>query len=172
MFSRAKISSKGDTIVEVMLAMTLMTAFLFISWGITNKATQTGINSQKRVDMVNAIREQAEVIKAIYARSGYRVGTSLTNTAAVSLARDLGVDACAANPSSVKMFFFDASLNPVTGTKLMPDGSNRIWVQYKPEKDSNPDYYDFYVRACWQTVGSAQNSDNSQLIVRLNTNAP
>ena len=172
MLSQAKINSKGDTIVEVMLAMTLMTAFLFISWGITNKATQTGINSQKRVDMVNAIKEQAEIIKAIYAKSGYRVDASLTSTTENSLDEHLGFNACANNLPTAKMFYFNASLNAVSGSKKMPDDSNRIWVQFKREKDSDPDYYDFYVRACWQTVGSAQNSDNSQLIVRLNTNAP
>lgn len=173
MASRTKISTRGDTIIEVMLAMTLLTAFLFIAWGITNKATQIGINSQKRVDMINAMKEQAEIIKVRYAEAGYKVNDTLTSVAIVSAPTDLGVDACAANPDPAKTFFFDASLNPVQNTgKLMPDSANRVWVQYKPEKDSGPEYYDFYVRACWQTIGSVQNTDSSQLIVRLNTNAP
>jgi len=171
--NRTKISTKGDTIIEVMLAMTLLTAFLFIAWGITNKATQIGINSQKRVDMVNAIKEQAEIIKVRYSEAGYKVNNTLTSVAIVSAPTDLGVDACTANPDPAKTFFFDASLTPVqNSSKLMPDSANRVWVQYKPENDSSPEYYDFYVRACWQTVGSAQNTDSSQLIVRLNTNAP
>lgn len=172
MLNLTKVSKKGDTIVEVMLAMTLLTSFLFISWGITNKATQIGINSQKRVDMVNAVKEQAEIIKSVYAKSGYQVDASLTS-ALPSIATDLGIDACTATQDSAKTFFFSSTLELQAGqVKQIPDAANRVWVQYKPEKDSDPEYYDFYVRSCWQTVGSAQNTDSSQLIVRLNTNAP
>ena len=88
MLSRTKISTKGDTIVEVMLAMTLLTAFLFISWGITNRATQIGINSQKRVEMVNAMKEQAEIIKAQYAKSGYKINDLISSAQATTIGLD------------------------------------------------------------------------------------
>lgn len=163
-------NSHGDTIIEVMLAMTLLTSFLFISWGITNKATQIGINSQKRVEMVNAMKEQAEIIKAEYAKNGYSVDTLIDPVAATNTGLDK--DPCTNDGVAGNNTFHFANesgnLNKLAQKKLVPNVENALWVQYKPSSGSIPDYYDFYIRACWQTVGSAQNTDNAQFIVRLN----
>ncbi len=165
--------TSGDTIIEVMLSMSLLTAFLFISWGITNKATQIGINSQKRVEMVNAMKEQAEVIKAEYAKNGYSVGNLITSPSVQATTDGLEEDSCTGTGVAVSNIFHFANvagtLNKKVEKKLVPNAENTLWIQYKPSSDTNPEYYDFYIRACWQTVGSAQNTDHAQFIVRLNT---
>ncbi len=170
MLSRTKISAKGDTIVEVMLAMTLLTAFLFISWGITNRATQIGINSQKRVEMVNAMKEQAEIIKAQYAKSGYKINDLISSVQATAIGLD--DNPCTA-PSITASTVFHYANNSGTlvknpNKKQIPDADSWLAVQYKPNPESDPQYYDFYVRACWRTIGSVQNTDSAQFIVRLN----
>ncbi|MDQ5913279.1 MAG: hypothetical protein QG659_701 [Patescibacteria group bacterium] len=172
MLSRTKISAKGDTIVEVMLAMTLLTAFLFISWGITNRATQIGINSQKRVEMVNAMKEQAEIIKAQYAKSGYKINDLISSVQATAIGLD--DNPCTA-PSITASTVFHYANNSGTlvknpNKKQIPDADSWLAVQYKPNPESDPQYYDFYVRACWRTIGSVQNTDSAQFIVRLNKN--
>lgn len=168
------LNQTGDTIIEVMLSMSLLTMFLFLSWGITNKATQIGMNSRRRIEMVNSMKEQAEVIKAQYNNPDY--GTSgLVNLVAKT---DNGLDVNPCDNSGVagnNVFYFetaDNSLSKQTKKKFMPDTDNAVWVQYKPGAGSDPAYYDFYIRACWQTVGSIQNTDSSQFIVRLNAKAP
>ncbi len=166
-------NSSGDTIIEVMLSMALLTAFLFISWGITNKATQIGINSRKRVDMVNAMKEQAEIIKAQYANDGYKVDSLIASVQATTLGLDK--DPCTnEGVADNNIFYFTnttGSLNKEVNKKALPDASNSLWAQYKPSADTDPKYYDFYIRACWQTIGSTQNTDNAQFIVRLNRSA-
>lgn len=160
----------GDTIIEVMLAMTLLTSFLFIAWGITNRSAQMGINSRKRIEMVNAMKEQAEIIKAQYASGGYKVDNLISSVQATTL----GLDKNPCDPDGVTMsnvFYFTGSATGVhkeTNKKSQPDADNSIWVQYMPEAGTDPQYYDFYIRSCWQTTGSSQNTDSSQFVVRLN----
>jgi len=153
-----------------MLAMTLLTAFLFISWGITNRATQIGINSQKRVEMVNAMKEQAEIIKAQYAKSGYKINDLISSAQATTIGLD--DNPCTA-PSITASNTFHYANNSGTlvqnpNKKQIPDADSWLAVQYKPNPETDPQYYDFYVRACWRTVGSVQNTDSAQFIVRLN----
>ena len=166
--------SLGDTIVEVLLSMTLLTAFLFISWGITNKATQIGINSRKRVEMVNAMKEQAEILKAQYIKDGSKVDSIIKNGAVNidATTTGLGSDPCdSTGITNNNIFYYSATSNTIVKSvakKQMPDINNTLWMQYKPGPGADPEYYDFYIRACWQTVGGNQNTDNSQFIVRLN----
>jgi hypothetical protein len=165
-----KINRSGDTIIEVMLAMTLLTSFLFIAWGITNRSTQIGINSRKRIEMVNAMKEQAEIIKAQYASGGYQVDDLISSIQATTLGLD--ENPCdSTGVTSSNIFYFTGStagIKKETSKKAQPDVNNSIWVQYKPAPGTDPEYYDFYIRSCWQTTGSSQNTDSSQFIVRLN----
>lgn len=171
-----RLNHKGDTIIEVMLAMALLTAFLFISWGITNKSTQMGINARKRTEMVNAMKEQAEALKAMYVQNGSSVTTIIDRVGRTTN----GLDEQSCNPDALSgatdnengtNFHYaqnGTSIDKIHQKKQLPDENNRVWLQYQPESGDTPTYYDFYVRACWQTVGSAQNTDNAQFIVRLN----
>lgn len=171
-----RLNHKGDTIIEVMLAMALLTAFLFISWGITNKSTQMGINARKRTEMVNAMKEQAEALKAMYVQNGSSVATIIDRVGRTTN----GLDEQSCNPDALSgatdnengtNFHYaqnGTSIDKIHQKKQLPDENNRVWVQYRPESGETPTYYDFYIRACWQTVGSTQNTDNAQFMVRLN----
>jgi hypothetical protein len=167
---KLKNNSSGDTIIEVMLAMALLTAFLFISWGITNKATQIGINSRKRVEMVNSMKEQAEIIKAFYAKNGSKTAELINNVNPTTT----GLDKGPCEPDGVttdNVFHFTTDSGDIVKQKQKknaPDADNTLWVQYKQDTASDPKFSDFYIRSCWQTVGSTQNTDSSQFIVRLN----
>lgn len=167
----SKYNQRGDTIIEVMLSMSLLTMFLFLSWGITNKATQIGMNSRKRVEMVSAMKEQAEIIKAQYNNQSFGVNELIKSVVATNTGLDQ--NSCSnIGVTETNVFYFDYvedKLQQVTSKKPVPDTENSVWVQYKPSSVDSPTYYDFYIRACWQTVGSAQNTDSSQFILRLNT---
>src|SRR5690606_4025240 len=63
------LKQRGDTLVEVILALAVLNAILFISWGITNRSTQQGLNARRRIEMVNLLKEQAELLKAGYANA-------------------------------------------------------------------------------------------------------
>lgn len=172
-----RLNERADTIIEVMLAMGLLTAFLFISWGITNRSTQMSTNARRRVEMVNAMKEQAEVLKALHAQ-GAPMGALIEDSLPMPDSEDSQV--CEGGNMSrafhYKSFLEDdvEEIDRAAGVYQLPDENNTVWVEYKvdplSDPDNPPEYFDFYVRACWQTVGSIQNTDNSQFIVRLNSN--
>jgi LruC domain-containing protein len=169
-----RLNFKGDTIIEVMLAMSLLTSFLFISWGITNRSTQIGINARKRIVMVNAMKEQAEALKSLHAQSQGEIERVIGSGRLAILPADYNKSSCDSTPDGQYSFHYELTgddLAITSGIKAMPDADNAVWVQYLPrDNESNPTYYDFYIRACWQTIGGNQTEDNSQFIVRLNKN--
>ena len=52
-------NKRGDTIVEVFLATTVLSAILFSSWAIVNRASQISLAARQRVYMVDQLKEQA-----------------------------------------------------------------------------------------------------------------
>jgi len=178
-----KLTQFGDTIVEVMLAMSILSLILVTSWGMTNRATLIGLTARQRVDGVNQLKEQAELLKSQWAVSPSQFSTNyFTNPTPINeAAGDLtgnpcdAIDLSAANPSpngggSFYLRADSASVVAVSGVKT-PDSnaSMRIWVQ---RQTSNPasggKYTDFYIRGCWETLGGRQTTDSSQILLRLN----
>lgn len=167
------LNQRGDTIIEVMLAMALLSLFLYISWAITNRATQMSLNARTRVVMVNALKEQAEIIKAKTIQSGTSVilsGTSQTLSPADDPCNDALMDQANATIANSFHYSYNSSTQSVTKIsnykKVNNNNSSRIWIQQKQETSN--EYTDFYVRGCWETVGGAQKLDNSNFILRLN----
>lgn len=131
------------------------------------------MNSRKRVEMVNSMKEQAEIIKAQYNNPDFGIGKLIESPLVKT---DSGLDKNPCEDPDIagnNIFYFgygeNNGLEKKFEKKQSPDAENTVWVQYKPNADSDPVYYDFYIRACWQTVGSIQNTDSSQFILRLNT---
>ena len=54
---------RGDTIIEVLLAMTVIGMSLGISYGIANRATQTGRQAQERTEALKLAESQLELLK-------------------------------------------------------------------------------------------------------------
>src|SRR5688572_3240690 len=59
-----KLNIKGDTLIEVMLALAILTLLLFTAWGITNRASSISTAARLRVVMTNQLKEQAEILKS------------------------------------------------------------------------------------------------------------
>lgn len=177
------INQRGDTIVEVILAMAMLAFVLFSSWAITNRASQLSLAARQRVVMVNQLREQAELLKSY----------KLSDVVVFNAIEKVGISALSDNPcKDIDMYKSDAeqvtgkldkafnlviktevdgtkSLHTESGSKSVgDDSSQRIWIQ-KEVKDPRSGYSDFYVRGCWVTTGGTQKLDNSQFIVRINT---
>lgn len=180
-------NQRGDSIIEVVLAMTLLTLIIFTAWSMVNRSTQLSLSARKRVEMVNQLKEQAEIIKTIYADNQ---GDNITNfkSKVIDLTgEELGIkyeeeppfcdeDATTglikAPPTNTSFHMaVDASASPpelkhVNGPKKVKgDAGSIVWVQWK--KDSGK-FIDFYIRGCWFTNGGVQQIDNAQFIVRLN----
>jgi len=171
------LSNKGDTIIEVVLSMALLTSILFIAWGITNRATQITLAARDRTEMVNQVKEQAEIIKAQWANPNSRV--TLLNYPPVQPSPGQNTNPCVGSlsgviflPQGARAWYLKASassIEKVDGVKTV--GTNRPYYVYVQRKAGlNPSYSDFYVRACWENKsGSTQKQESSQVIVRLNS---
>ncbi len=171
-----RLSTKGDTIIEVMLSMTLLSAILFTSWAIVNRSTQLSLAARQRVVMVNQIKEQAEIIKSMYNNDATQViskkfgGSTVFNSVSSAPAADacdnLGVNGAVANS-----FHFDANVAAQDGVKRLKvnDNSAVTWVQLQEVSEpASAGYMDFYIRSCWTSTGGVQKQENSTVILRLN----
>lgn len=165
---------RGDTLVEVLLSMALLTLILLTTWGLTNRSTQSGINSRKRIEMVNQLKEQAEILKSKYSDGSLPTDLSATippiqpsNTTGTDIPDNPcdSVNFSATNPAaSSQAFHFNDAAVLTSNRKAVKNNDSYVWLQWV----SGSGYRDFYVRGCWQTVGGSQKTDNSQFVVRLN----
>jgi len=169
------LNQKGDTIIEVMLAMSLLSLFLFISWGVTNRSSQISANARTRIVMVNALKEQAEIIKAKTTQ-----GTTSSITSGINQSLTIPDDPCESAvmdqstgviANSFHYAYDQSSQTVIKRTNFKKVNNNneyRVWVQQKQSGPSSASYTDFYVRGCWVTLGGVQQLDNSNFILRLN----
>lgn len=166
---------RGDTIIEVLLAMTLLTLILFTSWGLVNRATQLNLAARKRIDMVNQLKEQAEILKVKYASNKGSLVTMTdelkvqASNAAVPVSTNYKTNFCSqpenVGGASSAGFHFNTSAEAVNqGKKIDENGSSFVWI----ERVNGSGYSDFYIRGCWLTSGGQQKTDNAQFVVRLN----
>lgn len=175
-----RIGRSGDTIIEVMLALTFLSAVLFTSWAIVNRASQINLAARKRVTMVNQLKEQAEILKDFYATSSADVANKQFGDEVVAAITGPVVSAIPPDPcksrdvgtgliSPQNAFYFNSDARVASGVKpAITGGTNTeaVWIQLHDA--SALGYQDFYIRSCWQSGGSQQTDDSSQLIVRLN----
>lgn len=176
-------SESGDTIVEVLLAMSILTLILFTSWGLVNRSTQLSLAARQRIDMVNQMKEQAEILKSKFAEtgsskditdylSGTQPGQSAVNNAGSDYA-DTGfcIDDVAGLGNGNRFYFNETAQYVKPGIKdVNGDPTAKIWIEYSNTDDTQTTgpFVDFYVRGCWLTNGGRQKTDNAQFIVRLN----
>lgn len=177
----SRLPERGDTIVEVLLAMTLLSAILFTSWGIVSRSTQINTAARQRVVMVNQLKEQVEVIKALYNQPETRasvVGGTKTFGGAIprvlSLPESIDANPCENTMDAnrvinivtpVNAFHFDNTASPQDGMRTVESYENaRVWIQFA----ETGSYVDFYIRGCWLTPGGVNSEDNSHFVLRLN----
>lgn len=175
------LNKRGDTIIEVVLAMSLLAFVLFSAWAITNRASQLNLTARQRVVMVNQLKEQAELLKSLYQVDQNALKDAALNATTVSAnpCNDIDLskadDAQGAGKLNKAMI---VALNTSTGkpevsgpvkTKAVDgDSSQRVWIQKQVPTGASVGYADFLIRSCWQVTGNTQKLDNSQFVVRLN----
>lgn len=172
-----KLSSRGDTIIEVVLAMALLTSILFIAWSITNRAGQIMLAARERTVMVNHVKEQAELVKSKWVENPqFASGSNYQNVTVSSGDPCEGYSAGGWTPQGGSAWHLKvdvATKAVVKDDSLKRDPNNPesyIWIQKKTVGDPGNGYTDFYVRACWlNNSGSVQKNENTQVVVRLNT---
>ncbi len=176
MIKRIKLTNYGDTIIEVMLAMSLLTMILASAWSLTTRVTAISQASIKRTDMVNQLKAQAEML--ISAQSAGKLSSFATSTlpfatsAPSSLfnecSQNLWADGASQPAGNSRHFQLDTSGNVTQASGAdNVDNTSKLWV-VAVQPTSTSGYVDFYIRGCWQVSGGHKVS-NSQIFLRLNT---
>lgn len=185
-------SSRGDTLIEVMMAISIMAIVVVGTFSVMNKGLANMYDSLEVSEVQQLINRQAESLR--YARDQYlarKNGHTLSasdNEAADVWVNSLGNASGVGNWSgetavprmdncdnTTSAFFVQRSADGASiavGTNIeavaagFPSPGNGIWIQRTSSAVGVP-YKDFFIRACWQSVGGGDEKQVLSTIVRL-----
>lgn len=177
---------RGDTLVEVLLAVTVLAAVITATISIMNQGYASAQSSAERAEVQALINGQINVLRA--ARDEYirasDAGSTTNWTQITALATqnpvDVDADGCAVGPNPFYLrqdtadWSTPTALAPeaanISSTSASPSPANGIWIEgYRYTTAGKPSYYDFYVKACWAAYGSSA-SQQLKSVVRLYAN--
>lgn len=187
-------TERGDTLIEVILALSIFAVVTVSTLAIVNKGVAQMYDSLERTQVRMLLDRQTESLT--YARDQYfrsqsaadaaAMASEPENTAAAQVWQTISavgettpdVDECSASSSNAFYITSTGSLLQfnafTTGDRAVADGfpapGNGIYVQYKNSPATAPvKFKDFYFRACWQPT-SSQVPQVMSTVVRLYEN--
>lgn len=164
----------GDTLIEVLLAIVIISVVIAGAYQATNNGLRIGQNAIERTQASERTSAQAETLRTI---------RDLKNSsAAMTAAWNSIVDKATSSTHSANVCASGGG-TPTAGSKpfwLNTAGSNvavtdgtttshylKYWIEaYRP--NANSGYIDFYINGCWQAVGEPA-VQNTGIVVRLTT---
>jgi type II secretory pathway pseudopilin PulG len=157
---------RGDTIVEVLLALAIVSAVAVGAVALMTRAMNTAINSMERSQVRSGLVQQAELLQYIrdsYARSDNKnqYPASLWTAIKARSVSSPQSDPCTPGPQA---FYIDTSDLSTVGVEDYTFGSQQpqthakpgegMWVEAQFVTNTSVDYADFYIKSCWNPVGS------------------
>ncbi len=177
-------NQRGDTIIEVILAVSLLSLVTVSSFTVMQRATSTAYDALERSVVRLRLNEQIELLN--YFRDSYisavASGTAIVGTPAEKWVTIVNqpdatvptLDTCAAPTGS---FYIErtATGTPeyqvltggITAATEMPVAGKGLWIASVNSTSSSPKkkYQEFYVIACWPTTTNGEARMSS--VVRL-----
>lgn len=179
-------NQRGDTLIEVMLAIAITAIVVVLTITLMNRGIVSIRNSIERSQVRSAM--QGQVDSLLFLRGYYMAKDSVGGFAGkweTILANYITIDPpapgsisdksdCSPGSKSVKPFYLDASatgLDLAGYTVLEPETiaepGKGMWIEaYRVSGSPAPDAIDFAVRACWIPYGGG-NIQHETTIVRL-----
>lgn len=183
-------SERGDTLIEVLLAMAILSAIIVGAITMMNRGHAIARDSLERSQVTALMTEQAEILR--YVRDSYDPSKPAPLVPPASLWKDL-VDnwtATAENAgckTNTNPFYLQKSLNPsgevepklvdfdestinvgssnYVETHAKP--GNGLWVEAEPPAGAGGvEYIDFHIKGCWSPSGEGPQQE-AKTIVRL-----
>lgn len=182
---------KGDTIIEVLLAIAVFSLVALGSLTLMNKGTTTAQRALEITAVRHQIDNQAELLR--YINNAYmsnplvetdesrvwqqiqtQAGLNTSDIEPISIIDDKCPELSANNPFVLATAPDSVSFNKLTNGNFVNDPpsfaqlrsiplkAEGLWIEAK----SNTSYIDFYIRACWQSIGQKVPM-TIQTIVRL-----
>lgn len=160
----------GDTIVEVLVAVVIISVVIAGAYQVTNQGLRIGQNSIERTQASAITAAQAETLRTLRDLKGTNTNAANAwNQIINNYVRAVAPNYATCNQTAGSAPFYLNSSGTVTATGgTQTTGYLRYWIEaYRPSPSSN--YIDFHVRGCWRGVGEA-NQQETGIVVRLVTN--
>jgi Tfp pilus assembly protein PilV len=177
------VRERGDTLVEVLIAVTILSAAIVGGLAIMNHGYSLASNAVERTQVQATMEGQLSIIR--YARDAYiRAGEQPTDagsrlwdgmqTYVTTGASSQAV--CNGNTPQPQNGFWlrdtlnnldEASVNNYSGTvaTALATPGQGMWLEARRSGGSLP-YIDFYVKACWQGIGNVAQQE-ARSVLRL-----
>lgn len=178
-------NERGDTLVEVLLSMIVLSVVLVGASTIINTGMRNALNAVEHTQVRNVIGGQGELLRYL------RDSATPSGTDAISSAwKDIQNNFTNANAASdtntcepaggKQAFYVDAlitsasqpptitikNFNPSEQPETYALPGKGMWIEAVRPAGVNPPYIDFHIRACWGGLG-ASSMQQSNTIVRL-----
>lgn len=191
---RVHSSQRGDTLVEVLLATAILAFLVAGTSVIMNSSLSRTQVSLERTQVQAAMQGQASILRALrdaaVKEQSAEAGPKWEQI--VSYAMDPNPAAqtaiCTVGGGGTRFYFNDTStsgtsswlqsipLGPITneaqalpsGGAILPTPGDGLWIEvYKGRSGAvQYPYYDFYIKSCWQNIGSGPKQE-LKTVVRL-----
>jgi Tfp pilus assembly protein PilV len=153
------INDRGDTLIEVTIALAIMAAVLTTSFLLSEKSIQLGVIAKERTLMVSAAQQQAETLTASRDRVGW---ASFVN----NIRSSLGTSSC--RVGGQQCFHVDASnlrlINNTVALSAVP--TSQIYITTNTVLSPTPNLITFIINYVADAPGSGPQS-SSQIILEL-----
>lgn len=181
---------RGDTLIEVLLALAVMAMVITVSLRTMNDGFSKLMVSAQRSETQALIYGQMALIRAAHAKAEDSTSTAADWNKISVTAAPVGTAAVASGctPIAGSKFWFstpvgvgsnwtDATVSinftQTTSSLPYPVPGNGLWVEaIKKDVDNTPgtkkdNYYEFYVKACWNGPGSSTTKQQIKSVMRL-----
>jgi Tfp pilus assembly protein PilV len=138
-------SFRGDTIIEVLLAMTVAAFALGVSYSIANKSLQKSISARERNEAVNILQSQVAALKQREQQTDTNTfnNSFSVNTTLVSTFKHFCLDESATDTSSANWLIANTSnVGQITASSpLVTSGSPSYNTNFCVRHNTSTDYY-------------------------------
>lgn len=117
MLPRLKLNQRGDTLVEVTIALSIMSAVLTSSFLLADKSIQLGRIAKERTLMVSAAQQQAEALTALRDRVGWLAFKSAF-TPSLLVSCTYGSPCFNIDPASLNLISGEGTVSGVGNSKI------------------------------------------------------
>ena len=171
-------NQRGDTLVEVMLAISVLGIVVVGTMTIMNKSTMQMLDTIERTAVRSTINSQTELLNYVRDNSKGASATVWTTIQAKTVTSASSVSGtCAYNANSFYLNRSSSTDDAVTLTALTTGSAknangkavigNGVWVDaVRSSAAVSPAYIDFYIRACWARLANVADAKTAT-VVRL-----
>jgi len=164
----------GDTIIEVLLAIVIISVVIAGAYQATNSGLRIGQNAIERTQASQLTSAQAEALRTLrdLKDSNSQAATTWNSIVAKVTSTSPSANVCNSGGGTPTAGSSPFWLNTSGASVVVTSGTTnskylKYWVEaYRPSVNSG--YIDFYINGCWQALGEPKLQDTG-IVVRLTT---